>query len=389
MKRIAFALLFAAGPALADSEETEAVVEPAESPEPPKPLTFGGYVEAYYGWNFAEPQTGLNNFRGFDNRHNSFTLSNVALDARYDKDDVTGRLTLQVGHTPSTYYSAEPKQAGASGANASDADLWKYVQQAHVGYRLNAVSEGFLLSAGVFLSPIGPESMVVHDNWNWSRSNLFYGLPFYHMGARASLPLSERWTAMAAVYNGWNSVVDNNDGKSVSLQFVYEEPQSFSATLQYFAGNERVRGAIEGPAWRHMIDAYATWTVSNRVSLLSHGNAGFEPNRIGTSWWAAGAQSVRVELSRTLYASLREDLFYEHTAFGDLGVARPIFWPSEWVASGTATLDFRPKGQMSFMLEYRHDVAASSRFFAANDAPLGAATARTQDTLTAGATAWF
>ena len=387
MKYLALAAwLLAAPPALALEESDDVVAEVAYDP---KPLSIGGYVEAYYGWNFAEPQSGLNNYRGFDNRHNSFTLSNVALDARFDKRAVVGRLTLQVGHTPSTYYSAEPSQLGASGANKSDAQLWKYVQQAHIGYRADEVLEGLVLSAGLFLSPIGPESMVVHDNWNWSRSNLFYCLPYYHVGMRAAVPVSARLTATAAVYNGWNNVVDNNPGKSVSLQLAYENPGNVSAALQYFAGNERAPGALEGPAWRHMLDAYATWAVSSRVALLSHANVGFEPNRMGTSWWAAGAQSVRVKLTRTLYAALREDVFYEHAAFGAAGIARPIFWPSEWVASGTATVDFRPKGHMAFMLEYRHDAAAASQFFAAQDVPSGAATARTQDTLTAGATAWF
>ena len=83
---------------------------PSESPEQPmteprsseRPFTLGGYAEALYQWNFNDPSNGITNFRGFDNRHNSFTLSNVALDANWDDGDLIGRLTLQVGHTPST-----------------------------------------------------------------------------------------------------------------------------------------------------------------------------------------------------------------------------------------------------------------------------------------------
>ena len=44
-------------------------------------LVLGGYAETFYQWNFNDPSSGITNFRGFDNRHNSFGLTNVVLDA--------------------------------------------------------------------------------------------------------------------------------------------------------------------------------------------------------------------------------------------------------------------------------------------------------------------
>src|SRR4051812_32111040 len=38
-------------------------------------LTFGGYAEVDYSWNFNQPSNSITNYRGFDNRHNSFTIS--------------------------------------------------------------------------------------------------------------------------------------------------------------------------------------------------------------------------------------------------------------------------------------------------------------------------
>ena len=238
----------------------------AESTEPTQnPFRLGGYVEALYQWNFARPSNGITNFRGFDNRHNSFTLSNIALDVQWDYADLIGRVTLQVGHTPSTYYASEPALSGASGANATNAELWKYVQQAYVGYRFQLDRE-LTVAAGIFLSPIGPEAMSVWDNWNWSRSNLFFGLPFYHTGARATYSLSEAWSVQLAGYNGWNSVVDNNTEKSVSGQLLYTQPELNFAIL-YFGGVERARGAPEGRGFRHLFDAHVTWHATPRWSL--------------------------------------------------------------------------------------------------------------------------
>jgi hypothetical protein len=370
-----------------------ALAAPEENEKSTPRVTFGGYAEAFYQWNFNRPVNGVTNFRGFDNRHNSFTLSNVALDATWDVHDLVGKLTLQVGHTPSTYYLAEPALAGASGANASSAELWKYVQQGYVGYRFG-IGRGLLFQMGLFLSPIGPESMAIRDNWNWSRSNLFFGLPFYHTGARLSYPLSDAWTATLAVYNGWNSVVDNNDEKSVSGQITYTIPDKLALSMLYFGGVERPRGAPEGRAWRHLFDTHVTWQMRSWLAILAHVNGGTEQNRFGTSVWIASAIGTRIRLHPKVFLALRGDVFRERAPESSAGKAATIFWPVPWVASGTMTAEFRPHERVSMRLEYRHDEAAGKMFYG----PVANGVASTtsiepdrsyQNTVTLGATTWF
>jgi hypothetical protein len=356
------------------------------TPEPAtQPFQLGGYVEGFYQWNFNRPSNGISNFRGFDNRHNTFTLSNIALDVQWDHADVLGRITLQVGHTASTYYLAEPAAVGSSSVNASDAQLWKYIQQAYAGYRFARERE-LVVTGGVFLSPIGPESMAVRDNWNWSRSNLFFALPFYHTGVRASYALSSDWSATLAAYNGWNSVVDNNREKSVSAQLLFTRPEIVVSML-YFGGVEPARGAEEGRGVRHLLDAHVTWHASSRLSWLVHVNAGIEPTRFGLSHWQAGALYARLQVFAPLFVAVRGDVFFEHAAHSGSAAASPLFWPSAWVASGTLTADYRPREKVSFRLEYRHDQAASDVYFGRNvgtepDQP-------SQDTLSLGVTSWF
>ncbi len=373
---------------------------PAASPPPPAPAApsgpsakFDGYVEMHYSRNFNEPSNGITNFRGFDNRHETFTLSNVMLGATFDYESLSGRLALQVGQTPSTYYLAEPALTGAGGAAAVGAEVWKYIQQAIVGWKA-PVGRGLLLQGGIFLSPIGYESMAVKDNWSWSRSNLFFGLPFYHTGIKATYELTDRLTAMMMLTNGWNSVVDSNDWKSFEAQLVYKLPDRLTASFLYFGGPERPKGAPEGQAWRHLFDAWAQLDATAWLSFAAHGNAGFEQNNFGLSYWGTGALYARVQPVRWLYVAARGDAFWEHAAANDDGEAARIFWPSDVVGSGTLTADFRPHSNVSFRLEYRHDQAASDMFFAGAVAGDGAATpyvpnAASQDTLTAGLTGWF
>lgn len=383
----------APAPAAPDALEHRAAASNAaelagESARAPQTFTLGGYAEAFYQWNFNRPANGITHYRGFDNRHATFTLANVALDAQWDHEGVVGRVALQVGHTPATYYLAEPSAPGAAGTSDSDAGLWRYVQQAYVGYRFG-VGRGLLVSAGLFLSPIGPEGMAIHDNWNWSRSNLFFGLPFYHTGLRVAYPLSDAWALTVSAYNGWNSVVDNNAEKSVAVNLTYALPDRLAVSVLYFAGVERAPGAPEGRAWRHLLDAHVTWSVTPAVTLLAHANAGFEPNAFGTSAWVAGALYARLRVRPRLFLVARGDAFYESAARDASGAASPIFWPVAWVASGTATVDYRPHARVSFRLEYRHDQAAGEMFFGREAPDPMTPGRRSQDTVTAGLTTWF
>jgi hypothetical protein len=351
----------------------------------------GGYVEAFYQWNTNRPGNDITHARGFDNRHNTFTLANVSLSAQFDYKNLLGNIALQIGHTPATYYAAEPARDGAPASNASNAELWRYVQQANVGYRF-PIGRGLALSAGIFLSPIGPETIPIKDTWNWSRSNLFFGLPFYHTGAKLSYPVSDTWTANLLVLNGWNSVVDNNSGKSMAAQLLHKSARA-EASVLYFGGVERSAGGREGEPWRHLLDAYATVDVTDRVSLMVQGNVGFENNNLGTSHWAAGALYARIRLLKELALAARADAFYEQPATAGSATASPIFWPVRWVSSRTVTLDYRPFERISLRLEYRNDVAAGNLYFAGSVGRDATGTylpnQRFQNTVTTGLVAWF
>lgn len=371
---------------------------PPAEPEPsPLKVTPLGYVEAYYASNFGRPRNGITNYRGFDNRHDSFTLQNVALGAAAEKGPVGAKVMLQIGHMPSTYYAGEPVHAGASGANASGPELWKYVQEAYVTYKA-PVGRGLAIKAGLAGSPIGLETFAVKDNWSWSRSNLYFGLPFYHAGVSATYGLTDRLSATVAVLNGWNSVVDNNEAKSVETHVVYAVPEALFVRFLYFGGIERSANAPEGQYWRHHFEAAAQVDVTSWLALQGQADAGFEPNRFGTARWFAGLAAARARALRWLYLSVRGDRFYEDVASDGPGrTSSPLFWNGvPWVSSATVTADVRPHDNVSFRLELRHDHAGGRLYFRGNsiegDGSAGSPfipNAQTQQTLLAGATAWF
>lgn len=361
---VILALLLSFGPAPAPAQEAK---------DPPPSITLGAAIETYFGWNFNQPQNRVTAFRGFDARHDSFALSNAVLDARWNAGAVSGRLALQAGDTPDIYYGAE-----------ATSDV-RHILEATVAWKA-PVGKGLTLDGGIFLSPIGPEGILVKDNWNWSRSTLFFGLPFYHAGLRATYPLSERWNLTGGVYNGWNNVTDTNGQKSVSVQALYTKPDKVTASLLYFGGVERPRGAPEGEPWRNLFDSHLTVNLTNAFSFQAHADAGFENTTFGRSSWRGGAVSLRLKANKWLYVAGRADILDETVPSSSAGSASPLFFPATRVRSLTATLDFRPTDHMSARLECRHDAASSPMYFKNSET---SPSAKSQSTLTFGITAWF
>lgn len=358
------ALALALGPTLVLAQEAK---EPAPS------ITVGAFVETYFGWNFNEPENGVTAFRGFDARHNSFALSNAVVDTRWSAGAISGRLALQTGDTPDIYYGAE-----------ATSDV-RHILEATVAWKA-PVGKGLTLDGGIFLSPIGPEGMPVKDNWNWSRSTLFFGLPFYHAGMRATYAVGERWNVTGGVYNGWNNVTDTNGKKSISLQGFYTKPDKITASILYFGGVERPRGAPEGQPWRNLFDSHITVTVSPALSIQAHADGGFEDTTFGRASWRAAALAARLKANEWLYLAGRADILDETIPSSSAGTASALFFPTTRVRSLTATLDARPADHMSIRLEFRRDAAADPIYF---EGALSTPSAKSQSTLTFGLTAWF
>jgi hypothetical protein len=353
----------------------------------PLKVTVGGYIEVYYQGHIQNPSNQITNFRGFDNRSRTFTIDNVALDFKGEKGPIATHVIFQVGATPSTYYLGEPNLQGTSSVNATNGELWKFLQAANLTAKL---PHDFVFEGGLFPSPIGIEVFPIKDDVNWSRSNLFFGLPFYHTGAMLSHALGGGWTGKFHVYNGWNSVVDDNDTPSVALSAAYAGKKVPTAQVMYFGGIERPTGSPLGQPWRSLFDAYAQYNITDELAILGQVDGGFEVDDVGTDWWITGAAYVKYAFTPELYSAVRGDVFYEKTPDG----GSSIFFGVPWVAEGTLTLAYQPVTNLSARLEYRHDQSDGDLYFG-GDVLTDPMTMQfipnrdMQDTLLIGFTSWF
>nr|HEX4317973.1 outer membrane beta-barrel protein [Kofleriaceae bacterium] len=351
-------------------------------------VTVSGYLETYYAYNFNQPSNLTTAYRGFDNHTNSFTVENAVLDITGTLGDVSVRLALQDGHTPAAYYAAEPSYPAQAGTGASNADLWRLIQQALIGYRRDKL----LLEAGIFLDPIGPEGLAIKDQWSWSRSDLFVALPFYHAGVRATYALSDELTAAAFVTNGWNDIVNVNPDPCVAGQLTYAVAK-LSATATYFGGVEPPTGSPEGQPWRHMFDLSGTYQATGELAFAWQANTGFEDNPAGRASWYDGAAYAKYRPLAKLWLAARVDATHEHDAENAARTIPRLFFPADDVRSVTLTVAAPIERNLTVMLEYRHDHASAPMYFqddvATGPAGLGIATATSQNTLTLGAVGWF
>ncbi len=82
-----------------------------------------------------------------------------------------------------------------------------------------------------------------------------------------------------SVFNGWNSVVDTNEEKSVQANVTYKVAGAVLRLVCILAASRRSRGAEEGPAWRHHFDAIAQIDPTSWLSVAGQGDYGWENNR--------------------------------------------------------------------------------------------------------------
>ena len=365
----------------------------ADSAPPEKPSVVpSAYVETYYAYNFNRPSNGITNYRAFDDRHATFTLENAVIAVDGKADRFVARVALQSGSTGDTYYLGEPARPGADGAASGGPSVFKHVQEAYVAF---GETERIAVRAGLYLSPIGPEAMAIKDTWLWSRSNLFYGLPFYHTGVRVSWKATDRMTLRLSVINGWNSVIDNNDTPSVALKATIELTPRVTLDVHWLGGVERDHGAKEGQALRQLLDTNVTWNAAHWLDFIVNTDEGIEDNRLGLNGWASGALFARARLHERLFLAARSDLVMERHATKDGVTSGPLLFPSRWLTSHALALDARPVSHVSVRLEYRHDATRDPLFFRGDVRGAGTASdpylpnARSQDTITLGTTAWF
>ena len=303
--------------------------------------SFVGFIDGYYGYNFNKPGSGQNLYRNFDFNHNQFSLNyaELAVEQKPGTDSVLGfRADIGFGDAAKAVHAAEP-----GGTH------WQYIQQAYLSAAKGKVQVDF----GKFVTQHGAEVIETKDNWNYSRSLLFaWAIPYYHFGTRVAITANDKVTLGAALSNGWNNVVDNNQGKTLGFQAVLKPISKFGFVQNYMVGKEQSGANVD--AVRHLWDSLLTLDVTPKLSLMANYDYGMDRSGGGRVRWQGIAGYAKISPTSKFKLIPRLEWFDDPQGF-TTGTAQTL-------KEGTLTAEVSMTENAFVRGEYRYDWSNQAPF---------------------------
>ncbi|WP_375415908.1 porin [uncultured Hymenobacter sp.] len=322
----------------------------------PDPLSYYGFVDAYYGYDFrADNGQERPGFLYSHDRQNEFTVNQALIGVRYDDDRVRGALGLHAGSYVVANYAAEEP-------------VFRHIYEAYAGFR---PFEKAWLDVGIFGSHIGFESAISKDNWTLTRSLMAENSPYYEAGARLTYELGptpytyqtgSRLTLTALVLNGWQNIRETNQAKALGTQIQWRPNAKVLVNSSTFYGNEQPPGETRRRRYFH--DFYLTYAATDRLSLALVFDVGKQQSetRARADTWHAGAALLRYKLADGLGAILRAE-YYSAERGVIINSIRPRGGAADFrVAGGSLGLDYQPGRNVLVRLESRTLYGASGIF---------------------------
>lgn len=194
-------------------------------------VTFGGFVDGYYAYDFNRPPSIDRSYTTQPARHNEFNINLADVEAKVDGARVHGRLALQAGTSVQSNYAGEPTIGSVSGSSLS-----RHIQEAFAGYK---VADKLWIDGGIFFSHIGNETWISRDNWTYSRSFVADYTPYYETGVRAVWQATPKLAVTGVVVNGWQNISETNSDKAVGVRLDYALSPTVMVSYDNFFGNEQ------------------------------------------------------------------------------------------------------------------------------------------------------
>lgn len=313
-----------------------------------KDLKFSGWLDFYYQHDFNRSPFGSNlSGRGFDVKAGSFELATAQFNVKYGRNNSPFSVTADFGLGRTAQLSS-----ALDGANGNSNQV---IQQLFVSF---AQKDGSTLDVGKFNTWIGAESAYTIDNANYSVSTLYnFAQPVWHVGVRYSKPMSDSATASLFAVNGWNEMQDTNSNKTFGFSYAKTMSKKLSTTLGYIGGKEGSNGIglpSAGTSDVHMLDLVATYTVSDKHTLVFNGDYASSAGANSGHWtgWSVFSNHKLGDNNFSLRFSTLQDPNNLRGVGGSIG-------------SLTGTYAMKTSDSSTLKLELRNDMA-NSNFFQTN-----------------------
>lgn len=250
-------------------------------------LTFSGYLETYYAYDFGKPA--LQNRPSFTyshNRHNEFTLNLGMLKASYQTNGVRANLALAAGTYMNANLGAEP-------------GVLKNVYEANAGVKISKTAN-LWIDAGVFASHIGFESAIGKDCWALTRGILADNSPYYESGAKLTYTSpNEKWVMSALLLNGWQRIqrVPGNSTIAIGHQLTYKPNSKITLNSSSFIGNDKPDSVKQ---MRYFHNFYGIFQLTDALAITTGFDIGFEQKQKGSkqyNTWYTPIMMAKIKLN--------------------------------------------------------------------------------------------
>ena len=236
-----------------------------ESKDPWTDWHYGAYLDLAYIVNFNFPENHLWRSRSTANRANELD-PNMGL--AYVRKDATSEsrwgmeFGAQGGYDSKAFafLQGEPKVGGA--------DTLRHFSRANVSYLAPVGGKDLTITAGLFNSLIGYESLYAKDNFNYTRSWMADNTPYMMFGVNARYPLSDELTATVYVINAYYHLAHPNDQPSYGGQLSWKATPRLTVTETIYYGPAQANTSME--FWRLYSNYNAEWKGDDVTLALSY-----------------------------------------------------------------------------------------------------------------------
>jgi len=335
----------------------------------PPPVTITGYVEANYTLNFNQPSTDSNTY-GFNNMDGQFALNLADLRiARAATDD------SRVGFFIRLIEGNVRNQILGSGES---------VLEAYGTMLVPLKGKDLKVDAGQMVTHIGYETIEVGSDNFFSKSWLF-GIPepLYHVGVRASYPLTPKLTVGGYLYNRFNGTYDTgNRDVAPGFSLAYNPNANCSWIMNGLSSRENIAENVYkqqnilnligtkqfGPRFKGVVEGVYRWGDYLAAIDTSEDELPSRADPAGTkttSYTSYGADLYGIyTLKNADIVALRGDYFSVDK--GDTFLLSQPGTDKPYIGSFTAS--FEPASSLKLfpnlrtILEYRYDFAKENFF---------------------------
>mgnify|MGYP001316371603 CR=1 FL=1 len=191
------------------------------------------------------------------------------------------------------------------------ADSLRHVSRANVSY-LAPVGNGLTLTAGLFNSYIGYQSIYAKNNLNYTRSYMADNAPYFMFGLGATYPINPSMQVGLYILNGYSYLSHINNQPSYGSQLVWTPTARLTLTQNLYYGPDQSNTAIE--FWRLFSGSIIEWKVWPLTLAVAYDigteNAA-ELSGHPRTFWTGGALYAHWNVHGPWSLALRPELYWD------------------------------------------------------------------------------